>query len=62
VIIGESPGALPAVPENVGMEVLSVAPFAGWVNVTLAGTVSPWHERLPTSVKIFPACGRNSHS
>ena len=37
MIVEESPAAVPAAPENAGLLLLSVLPFAGLVNVTLGG-------------------------
>jgi hypothetical protein len=40
VTVDESPGAVPAVPENVGLAMFRKLPFAGAVSVTTGGVVS----------------------
>ena len=39
MIVEESPAAVPAAPENAGLLLLSVLPFAGLVNVTAGAFV-----------------------
>ena len=44
VIIDESPGAVPAAPENAGLLLFVVLPLTGLVNVTAGATVSTVHD------------------
>jgi len=64
VTVAESPGALPATPEKVGVAVDTVAPFAGWVSVTVGGvvsgtlTVNVFAELKPVLPAASPCCAR----
>ena len=44
VILDESPGAVPAAPENAGLWLFVVLPLTGRLNVTAGGTVSTVHD------------------
>src|SRR5437763_645606 len=44
VIVDESPGAVPATPENAGLLVFSLLPLAGVLSVTAGGAESTIHD------------------
>ena len=69
VIVGESPCAVPADPENAGLSSCVVLPLLGVFNVTTGGAVSTLHDACAGVRSLLPdrliartstACGRST--